>query len=140
MAVTTKKVSKPIMLDETGKQMVVKQEDIVGALAVIAQNLNFTAGPQGPMGPTGSIGLTGPTGAEGPTGQTGAVGPQGPTGVIGAIGVTGPSASLEEYNRLSENIQATMQIVPQTTEGNCIVTMTIPTNLADLFSIPTITK
>ena len=29
MADTTKKVTKPIMLDETGKQMVVKQEDIV---------------------------------------------------------------------------------------------------------------
>ena len=58
MADTTKKVSKPIMLDETGKQMVVKQEDIVGALAVIAQNLNFTAGPQGPMGPTGATGAS----------------------------------------------------------------------------------
>ena len=80
MADTTKKVTKPIMLDETGKQMVVKQEDIVGALAVIAQNLNFTAGPQGPMGPTGSIGLTGPTGAKGDKGETGAVGPTGATG------------------------------------------------------------
>ena len=58
MADTTKKVTKPIMLDETGKQMVVKQEDIVGALAVIAQNLNFTAGPQGPMGPTGATGAS----------------------------------------------------------------------------------
>ena len=55
---TEKKVTKPIMLNETGQQIVTKQEDIVGALAVIAQNLNFTAGPQGPMGPTGATGAS----------------------------------------------------------------------------------
>jgi uncharacterized protein (TIGR02145 family) len=54
-----------------------------------------TAGPQGPAGQQGPIGLTGSTGAQGPigltgpAGATGATGPQGPIGLTGTTGTTG---------------------------------------------------
>ena len=79
-------IPKPIMLDETGQDMVNRLKDIKEAL-------NFSMGPigpTGPVGPTGATGDIGPTGEVGPMGPTGMEGSMGPTGYEGAVGPTGP--------------------------------------------------
>ena len=51
-------IPKPIMLDETGQDMVNRLKDIKEAL-------NFSMGPIGPTGANGNTGPVGPTGATG---------------------------------------------------------------------------
>jgi collagen type VII alpha len=64
-------------------------------------------GPQGPAGPTGSMGATGSqgpqgnTGSQGPQGFQGATGNQGPQGTQGFQGVTGPNSIINNITTTS---------------------------------------
>lgn len=53
------------------------------------KRLRLKQGPEGDIGPSGSIGVTGLPGATGPIGPTGSTGPPGATGAVGATGSTG---------------------------------------------------
>lgn len=80
-------VNKPIILDDTGKE-------IAGALGNILEKIEWyrgDTGPTGATGPQGEIGPTGETGVMGPTGLQGEIGPTGPQGEIGPTGETGPT-------------------------------------------------